>query len=1136
MGDASEDADDRPSISATQPVTLSREGPAAIEPFDSETRLAASALVGRYRIRRLVGEGGMGRVYLARDTALGRSVALKIVRRAAMGQAEVERFLIEARTTAQLNHPHIVAIHDVGEHQGMPYLALEYLEGQSLAERARRERLSRDEVLRIGRDIADALAHAHAAGVRHCDLKPSNVVLPKDGRLRVVDFGLALTAESADSRVVAGTPDWMAPEQWLGEPISDKTDVFALGVMLYELFEGAHPFGMAADARARRASVLSPPRPPERPTAAPRAIADLVQQSLARDPEVRPTASAFRARLEGAIHRPAARGDASPYRGLSAFAEEHAAFFFGRDAEVDVFLERLREAPILPVVGPTGAGKTSFLYAGVVARLRATERWKVFAMRPGADPFLELARAIDREGDAHALAADLHETPTLLALRLATLAAEGARVLLVVDQLEELFNHDLPEATVQRFLDVLTSAADDGRDPVRVVMTIRDDFIGRVPAFQEMFVLKRLGIEQLSSAIAEPLARCDYAFEDPRMLEEILAEIGEASASLPLLQFACDALWQARDEGRRLLVRAAFERLGRVAGALARHADGVIAELDPESQRTARHLLLRLVAGAQARRIIEREALLADRPAGTAAVLDRLVRARLLVQRRPPGEPATFVELAHESMIRSWGTLARWIDESREERRLLDELEEATRLWARRGRRAEETWSASDIAVARRRGEELALELPPSVETFLAEGEKRHAMLRRRSRNRAIAGIAAAAVVTIASLAVANEFRKQKLTAEDQAKTLRLAGGNLGQIDLVLSPYDWVDGAMTPVAASSLPSLSWRFYGAREGDVHAPGDPLPASLVHVIRPLSEASADHVERVEVPGGMAFLRIDGRGREGEDCPPSWIRLQSLPGFVSRADPPRVVIRVPTCRASAANMVDVPAGPFVYGGPGEPPTAFSDYVEEERVVSLPAFAIDRTEVSNAAFAPFAEMASLTGYPVPRYPTEGALEHAGDPDRPVAAIDAFEAQAFCRYMGKRLPGDYEWTKAARGGADLPSGPNPHPKRLFPWGAAWDPHCANAGGAADGFEWAAPVGAFPCGASPYGVLNLAGNVSEWISKEGQVEGSLRVVRGGDFESPVELQHTTTVFRNAREDRFFMFNVGVRCVREREGT
>jgi serine/threonine protein kinase/tetratricopeptide (TPR) repeat protein len=219
--------------------------------------LGTDTLVDHFRIIRPLGRGGMAEVYLARDTKLGRKVALKVVKPEALGSKEaIDRFLFEARATARFSHPHIVTIHAVGEADGRPYVALEYLEGQSLRERIEQELPSLPEALRIGLAIAEALAEAHKQGILHRDLKPENVMLAKDGRLRVLDFGLAglvprkeTSAESVieepektPDQAVKGTPAYMAPEQWEEEETSGATDVWALGCMLYEMVSGRRPF------------------------------------------------------------------------------------------------------------------------------------------------------------------------------------------------------------------------------------------------------------------------------------------------------------------------------------------------------------------------------------------------------------------------------------------------------------------------------------------------------------------------------------------------------------------------------------------------------------------------------------------------------------------------------------------------------------------------------------------------------------------------------------------------------------------------------------------------------------------------------------------------------------------------------
>ena len=173
--------------------------------------------IDHFRVIRLLGRGGLGEVYLARDTALGRTVPLKLIHRRRLGaEGAAELFLAEARTTAKFNHPHIVTIYAVGEHRGVPYVALEYLAGQNLRQRLDDERPGVRESVRIALAIADALEQAHGRGILHRDLKPANVVIPRDGRLRVVDFGLA-------KRFTTATPAALE-----SEPLSEHPELSAL--------------------------------------------------------------------------------------------------------------------------------------------------------------------------------------------------------------------------------------------------------------------------------------------------------------------------------------------------------------------------------------------------------------------------------------------------------------------------------------------------------------------------------------------------------------------------------------------------------------------------------------------------------------------------------------------------------------------------------------------------------------------------------------------------------------------------------------------------------------------------------------------------------------------------------------------
>jgi len=633
--------------------------------------LQVGDMVEHFRVMRLLGRGGMGQVFLARDTKLGRKVALKLIHPGLLGTAEAEqRFLTEARTTARFSHPNIVAIHAVGEHRGIPYVALEYLEGENLAQRCAERSLSLPEVMRIGTALAKALREAHRHGVLHRDLKPENVVIAKDGRLRVVDFGLARrwrqpesrarsgAAISGDSvpppsvgpaeigeeprrRAMAGTPRYMAPEQWMLGECTGATDIWALGVILYELIVGEQMYpppvslepvglealvertvpgaGLAPRAPAttelayqgQRVCAVAPcPRVDERADA-PVELADLVARCLEKDPRARPSANDVVNGLSELLAGPRLSlvGEDSPFRGLLAFTEQHADLFFGREREVVALLEKLRARPLLPIIGPSGAGKSSLVQAGLLPRLHEQEAWTVLHVRPGNRPFVALATALQRvdstrsnaesAADEMALAewtnpadlgAQLRTTPRLLSVMLRSLAeADNAKVMMVVDQLEELLTMVDDAQLRANYLEAICTAADDPQDPVRVVLTARDDFLGQlamgpevVDALAQVVVIQRLEREALVEILARPIELAGYAYEDEELIDEMVDAVGGESACLPLLQFAAQLLWEQRDRSARLLTRAAYDAMGGVEGAIANHADGVLDGFTPE--------------------------------------------------------------------------------------------------------------------------------------------------------------------------------------------------------------------------------------------------------------------------------------------------------------------------------------------------------------------------------------------------------------------------------------------------------------------------------------------------------------------------------------------------------------------------
>ncbi|HYF26349.1 MAG TPA: protein kinase [Baekduia sp.] len=204
-------------------------------------------LSGRYRLDARIGTGGMSTVFRALDTVLERQVAIKLMHRDIAGQADqLERFRREARAVAQLNHPHVVGVIDAGEDDGTPYIVFEYVDGETLKQRIRRHgRLPVAEAVAYAIEIARALGAAHDCGIVHRDVKPQNVLVDEEGSAKVTDFGIARTLDqdglTADGRVL-GTTDYVSPEQALGHSVTGQSDLYSLGVVLFEMLTGDVPF------------------------------------------------------------------------------------------------------------------------------------------------------------------------------------------------------------------------------------------------------------------------------------------------------------------------------------------------------------------------------------------------------------------------------------------------------------------------------------------------------------------------------------------------------------------------------------------------------------------------------------------------------------------------------------------------------------------------------------------------------------------------------------------------------------------------------------------------------------------------------------------------------------------------------
>src|SRR6058998_3170071 len=257
-----------------------------------------STVAGRYSLERELGRGGMGVVYLAREVRLDRPVAIKLLPPSKTSDPKLrERFLREARTAAKLSHPNVIPIHAVEEIAEFVFFAMAYIEGETLTERVRRRGpLAPSEAARVLRDVAWALAYAHGQGVIHRDVKPDNILLENNGRVLVADFGIASVVAGAgalSTGEVVGTPEFMSPEQALGEAVDARSDLYSLGVVGYFALSGTLPFeaAKATDVLAKQVTEAAPPLASAAP-GVPRRLAQAIDGCLAKDPADRPDGTA----------------------------------------------------------------------------------------------------------------------------------------------------------------------------------------------------------------------------------------------------------------------------------------------------------------------------------------------------------------------------------------------------------------------------------------------------------------------------------------------------------------------------------------------------------------------------------------------------------------------------------------------------------------------------------------------------------------------------------------------------------------------------------------------------------------------------------------------------------------------------
>jgi WD40 repeat protein/serine/threonine protein kinase len=732
--------------------------------------------LGKYQIIVRLGRGGMARVYKAYQPGLDRYVAVKVLHHhLAEESGFVNRFEREATAVARLRHPNIVQVYDYDNEGQMYYMVMEYVEGPTLkAEMEERQKalepggtpepgvqdFTLAEVATIFTSLAEAIDYAHTRGMIHRDLKPANIMFTPGGEVMLTDFGLSRMMDGTrytQTGSISGTPAYMAPEQCQGEQGDERSDIYSLGVILYEMITGRVPFDAdtpyalmmkhISDAAASP-SLYKPGLPP--------AVEQVIFKALAKEPAERyqsasemaadlrtavglttgPRAQALFAPIAGIplVHEstptPGGSRDgehlpstarlavSSPYRGLYAFREEDATFFFGRETFTDRLVHTIQQKNMAAVIGPSGSGKSSVIYAGLIPHLRQEGKWTIVEMRPGSRPFYALAAALipylepdlsetEQLVEAQKLAHVLRQDQVALldvAQRILQKQPENGRLLLFIDQFEELYTlcpDPAVRATFPNYLFQAVQKDEGGRQKdekessdssfilhpssLCLVLTLRADFMGQAltdrpfaDALQDADVkLGPMTRAELARAIESPAGKQGVIFESG-LAERILDDVGNEPGNLPLLEFALTLLWDRRS-GRRL-THSAYEAIGRVEGSLARYADEVYQALsDPDKER-ARRVFTQMVRPGEGTEDTRRLATRSELGENDWALAQRLADARLVVTGRTPDGEET-AEVVHEALIRGWGLLRQWMSNDRTFRAWQERLRAAIRQW-----------------------------------------------------------------------------------------------------------------------------------------------------------------------------------------------------------------------------------------------------------------------------------------------------------------------------------------------------------------------------------------------------------------------------------------------------------------------
>jgi WD40 repeat protein/DNA-binding SARP family transcriptional activator/tRNA A-37 threonylcarbamoyl transferase component Bud32/energy-coupling factor transporter ATP-binding protein EcfA2 len=743
-----------------------------------------------YAIGELLAEGAHGAVFAATQPALGRTVAIKVVRKDRADDPDfVRRFEAEAQLVARLEHPSIVPLYDYWREPGGAFLVFRLLRGGSLQDLlARGERLGIGQVDEIIERVGDALAAAHRVGVVHRDVRPANVLFDDDGHPYLTDFGIAVEHSDDDAA------------------LDDVAGLTAVAAHLLNRLDPAE-----ATPLDTRQSVLRRASSGEITT-----IVELLGEwRLARGITTSSTPTPDRPRARRRNAGPVV----NPYKGLRPFSEADRGEFFGRTAACAQLATVVAERSFVAVVGPSGSGKSSLVLAGLVPQLR-DNGYVVTTMTPGVRPMWSLATALRRVATEAQVTDDGDDPAALLRT-----VAVARPVLLVLDQLEELWTVAVT-ADRDEFIGALDAVLDDASSKLRVVATVRADFYDRPLADARLgprtsdgsYPLAPLTAAELEAAIDGPLAGGAVVVE-PGLVAQIIADVAAQAGALPLLQFTLSTLFDTR-EGDLITLRA-YTALGGVAGAVASEAENLHQQLSPADQEQMRELFEALVTPGDGTDDTRRRAKRGELGTVPAKLLERLDHARLLTFDRDAATGEPTVEIAHEALLVHWPRLRSWIDASRDELQARRQLRDATAAWARSDREHSHLFRGARLATTLERvdANRVGFDERSFLDASIIERDREQARERQRLRRTQTLLGATAALLVVALLAGsvalvqrsrADDQRSQAVAARDRADIDRMVAQS--RADARFAP----NRAMLLAVEAYDRSPSWKTAGAIE--------------------------------------------------------------------------------------------------------------------------------------------------------------------------------------------------------------------------------------------------------------------------------------------------------------------------------